>query len=52
MYEGKEGVRIVMPDGRIEILPGSVHFWCKINGSIRKYGDWMIDSLYSNTEKN
>jgi hypothetical protein len=52
MYEGKEGVRIVMPDGRIEILPGSVHFWCKINGSIRKYGDWMIDSLYSDTKKN
>ena len=52
MYEGKEGVRIVMPDGRIEILPGSVHFWCRINGGIRKYGDWIIDNLYSNTKKN
>ena len=52
MYEGKEGVRVVMPEGRIEILPGSVHFWCKISEGVRKYGDWMIDNLYSNTEKN
>ncbi|MGI0036866.1 MAG: hypothetical protein ACRD99_00735 [Nitrososphaera sp.] len=52
MYEGKEGVRIVMPEGRIEILPGSVHFWCKINESVRKYGDWMMDNLYSIAKKN
>lgn len=52
MYEGKEGVRIVMPEGRIEILPGSVHFWCGINESVRKYGDWLIDNLYSNIKKN
>jgi hypothetical protein len=52
MYEGKEGVRVVMPHGRIEILPGSVHFWCKIDEKVSKYGDWLVDNLYSNTKKN
>jgi hypothetical protein len=52
MYEGKEGVRVVTPEGRIEILPGSVHFWCKLDENVRKYGDWLIDNLYSNIKKN
>jgi hypothetical protein len=52
MYEGKEGVRVVMPSGRIEILPGSVHFWCKINEGVKNYGNWLIDNLYINTKKN
>ena len=52
MYEGKEGVRVVMLSGRIEILPGSVHFWCKIDGGVRNYGNWLMDNLYSNTKKN
>ena len=47
MYEGKEGVRVVMPDGRIEILPGSVHFWCRIDDRVSKYGDWLVENLYS-----
>lgn len=46
MYEGKEGVRVVLPAGRIEILPGSVHFWCKIDSNIRSYGDWLMQSVY------
>jgi hypothetical protein len=52
MYEGKEGVRVVLPEGRLEILPGSVHFWCKIDSKVRDYGDWLMDNLYSNTNKN
>ena len=52
MYEGKEGVRVVMPKGRIEILPGSVHFWCRLDEGVRKYGDWLVDNLYSNVKKN
>ena len=52
MYEGKEGVRVVLPEGRLEILPGSVHFWCKIDSKVREYGDWLMDNLYSNTNKN
>ena len=27
MYEGKEGVKILLQNGRIEILPGSIHLW-------------------------
>ena len=46
MYEGKEGVRVVIPDGRIEILPGSVHLWCKVDDSIRSYADWLMENVY------
>jgi len=45
MYEGKEGVKVIMPEGRIEVLPGSVHFWCMVD-KIRSYGDWLVDSIY------
>jgi hypothetical protein len=47
MYEGKEGVKVVMANGsRIEILPGSVHFWCKIDEKVRAYGDWLMQNIY------
>lgn len=46
MYEGKEGVKVVMPDGRIEILPGSVHFWCTIDERIKSYADWLAENVY------
>jgi hypothetical protein len=45
-YEGKEGVKVVMPKGSIEVLPGSMHFWCKIDTRIRSYGDWLIENVY------
>ena len=46
-YEGKEGAKIViMSKGSIEVLPGSIHFWCKIDSRIRSYGDWMIENVY------
>lgn len=46
-YEGKEGAKImIMPKGSIEVLPGSIHFWCKIDMRIRSYGDWMIENVY------
>lgn len=46
-YEGKEGAKVMlMPEGSIEVLPGSIHFWCKIDGRIRSYGDWMIENVY------
>lgn len=51
MYEGKEGVKVVLPEGRIEVLPGSVHFWCKLEGGVRDYGNWLMDNLYSNKIK-
>jgi hypothetical protein len=46
MYEGKEGVKVVMPEGRIEVLPGSVHFWCTIDEKVRAYADWLAENVY------
>ena len=45
-YEGKEGVKVVMPNGSIEVLPGSMHFWCKIDTRIKSYGDWLMENVY------
>jgi hypothetical protein len=46
-YEGKEGAKIIiMSKGNIEVLPGSIHFWCKIDDRIRSYGDWMMENVY------
>src|ERR1044072_3138290 len=28
MFEAKEGLKILIDQGRIEILPGSIHLWC------------------------
>jgi hypothetical protein len=42
MYEGKEGVRVILKNGRIEILPGSVHIWCLIDTYIESYINWLL----------
>ena len=46
MYEGKEGVKVVMPEGRLEILPGSIHLWCRVSDSVRSYADWLMENVY------
>jgi hypothetical protein len=46
MYEGKEGVKIITPEGRIEVLPGSMHFWCKIDEKVSSYADWLVENVY------
>lgn len=46
MYEGKEGVKVLMQEGRIEVLPGSIHFWCKINEKVGAYADWLAENVY------
>ena len=46
MYEGKEGVKIIFEKGRIELLPGSCHFWCKIDERVKSYGDWLMKNVY------
>jgi hypothetical protein len=46
MYEGKEGVKIIFEKGRIEVLPGSCHFWCKIDEHGKSYGDWLMKNVY------
>jgi hypothetical protein len=45
-YEGKEGVKVIMSQGSIEILPGSMHFWCKVDTRIRSYADWLMENIY------
>lgn len=42
MYESKEGVRVILKNGRIEILPGSVHIWCLIDTYIESYINWLL----------
>jgi hypothetical protein len=47
MYEGKEGIKVVTPNGRLEVLPGSVHLWCRVdNERLRKYVDWLMENVY------
>lgn len=50
MYEGKEGVKIVFDDkarSRIEILPGSVHLWVRIDENIEKFCNWLMQNVYA-----
>lgn len=46
MYEGKEGLKIFLKDGRMDILPGSIHLWCKIDDRVRKFVDWLMLECY------
>ena len=46
MYEGKEGLKIIMDSGRIEILPGSVHLWCNIDENVKNFMDWLMEEIY------
>ena len=45
MYEGKEGLKILLPQGRIEILPGSIHLWCRIDENLIKFCDWLMQHV-------
>ena len=45
-YEGKEGLRVISEKGRIEILPGSFHVWCKIDRNEIAFFDWMMRNNY------
>ena len=47
MYEGKEGIKVILENGRIEILPGSIHLWCKIDEKkLKSYCDWLMQNVY------
>ena len=46
MYEGKEGVRITFEDGRIDILPHSLHIWCVFDEKVLGYCDWLLENVY------
>lgn len=47
MYEGKEGLRVIIENSRIEILPGSVHLWCKLDESVESFVDWLMKIVYT-----
>lgn len=46
MYEGKEGLKIFLKEGRMDILPGSVHLWCRIDDNVKKFVDWLMLECY------
>ena len=46
MYEGKEGVRVIDENYRLDILPASFHIWGKINDKISNFGDWLLENCY------
>lgn len=46
MYEGKEGVRVIDKNYRLDILPSSLHLWGKIDDPIRNYCDWLLEICY------
>jgi hypothetical protein len=46
MYEGKEGVRVIDDNYRLDILPASFHVWGKINDKIRNFCDWLFENCY------
>jgi hypothetical protein len=46
MYEGKEGVRVVLDSGRLDILPASLHVWGKFDSKIIEFCDWLLVNCY------
>ena len=46
MYEGKEGVKIFLENGRIDILPHSLHIWCKFSEKVSDFCDWLFSNVY------
>ena len=46
MYEGKEGVKVFLDSGRIDILPHSLHIWCKFSKNVKAFCNWLLDEVY------
>jgi len=46
MYEDKEGVKVFLEDGRIDILPHSLHIWCDFTEKVTEYCDWLLSDVY------
>ena len=46
MYEGKEGVKVFFEKGRIDILPHSLHIWCKFSEKVTEFCDWLLVNVY------
>lgn len=46
MYEGKEGVRVMLENIRLDILPASLHVWGKFDDNTSKFCDWLLINCY------
>lgn len=46
MYEQKEGVRVIAENGRIDVLPHSLHVWCKFSDKVSDFCDWLFENVY------
>lgn len=46
MYEGKEGARVTFENGRIDILPHSLHIWCYFDEKVIGYCNWLLSNVY------
>jgi len=46
MYEGKEGVKVFLDYGRIDILPHSLHVWCKFSDKVTDFCNWLLIEVY------
>ena len=46
MYEGKEGVKVFLQIGRIDILPHSLHIWCEFTQTVTKFCNWLLENVY------
>lgn len=46
MYEGKEGARVWTCNGKIDILPHSLHIWTFFDDGVTAYCDWLLENVY------
>lgn len=46
MYEGKEGARVWTRNGKIDILPHSLHIWTVFDDDVTTYCDWLLENVY------
>ena len=46
MYEGKEGVRVVLDSSRLDVLPASLHVWGKFDRKVIEFCDWLLVNCY------
>ncbi len=46
MYEGKEGVRVLLDGIRLDILPASLHIWGKFDDAVIEFCDWLLPNCY------
>ena len=46
MYEDKEGLQVSVISARLEIQPGTVHLWYRIDREVISFVDWLMQYIY------